>query len=175
MEIFLWALWAILIIIALIGCFISKFPGPILAFLAILEAKLFMSVGGLIEWWNIVVIGILVAAAFILNRMIPKWTKKLATYGKGGNWGAIVGSIAALIIVPAILTSIENPGVSITLIIMTFLAMPFIFATGFEFISQKNFVSSAKSGGGATITYICTTFVKLFTVVYSIYLMFANN
>ncbi|MCH5236615.1 MAG: DUF456 domain-containing protein [Muribaculaceae bacterium] len=175
MEIILWAIWAILIIIAFTGCFISKFPGPILAFAAILIAKLCMSVGDLIEWWNIVVIGILVVASFILNRMIPKWTKKLATYGKGGNWGAIVGSIAALIIVPSILTSVENPGVSITLIVMTFLVMPFIFATGFELISQKDFVASAKSGGGATITYICTTFVKLFTVVYSVYLMFANN
>ena len=175
MEIVLWAIWVVLMIIAIIGCFISKFPGPILAFAAILMAKLCMTVGSLIEWWNIVVIGILVAASFILNRMIPKWTKKLATYGKGGNWGAIVGSLAALIIIPALLTSIENPGVSITLIVMTLILMPFIFATGFEFISQKDFVAAAKSGSGATITYICTTFVKLFTVIYSIYLMFVNN
>lgn len=175
MEIILWGIWVILIIIAVTGCFVSKFPGPILAFIAILMAKLCMEAGEVIEWWNIVVIGILVAACFILNRMIPKWTKKLATYGKGGNWGAIVGSIAALIIVPSLLTTIENPGVSITLIVMTFLVMPFIFATGFELISQKDFVASAKSGGGATITYVCTTFVKLFTVIYSVYLMFVNN
>ena len=175
MEIVLWGIFVVLIVIALVGCFVSKFPGPILAFVAILMAKLAMSVGEAIEWWNVVVIGLLVAASFILNRMLPKWTANLATYGKGGSWGAVVGSITALIMMPALLTSTENPGVSWTLIGLTFIGMPFVFATGFEFIKQKEFVAAARSGGGATLVYVCSTFVKLFTVCYSVYLMFVNN
>ena len=174
MEIILWAIWVILVVIAFVGCFVSKFPGPVLAFIAVLMAKLAMSAGEYIEWWNVVVIAILVIASIVLNRMIPKWTKKMVAYGKGGSWGAIVGSIAALILFPAI-TSIENAGVSVTLIIFTFITMPFVFATGFEFIRQKDLIGAARSGGGATIVYVCTTFVKLFTVIYTVYLMFANN
>ena len=174
MDIALWCLFVLLICIGFIGCFVAKFPGPVMAFIAILMAKIFMTVGDVITWTNVIIIGILVVASIILNRMIPNWTQKLTPYGKGGNWGAIIGSILALILTPA-LSDIPSAGVAISAIILTFICLPFIFSTSFEFISQKDLQAASKSGVSATIVYVSTTFVKLFTVIYAVYLMFANN
>lgn len=175
MELALWGLFWILIALALVGCFISKFPGPVLAFIAILIAKLCMKAGELIAWWNVIVIGLLVVAAWWVTKMLPKWIAGLGTYGKGAKWGSIVGSIAALIIVPAIATGIENNGVAFTVILVTCILMTFIFAVGLEFLSIKNIKAATKNGGVAAFEYTCATLIKLIAVIYAVYLMFVNN
>lgn len=175
MEIVLWIVWALLVSVAFVGCFISKFPGPLLAFGAILMVKLAMEPGASISWWNVAVIGILVIISMILNKKIPDWTKKLADYGNAGNIGALIGSIVGLVLMAYILSTVEDTGVSITLVVITFIAVPFLFATIFELISQKKFGAALKSGTGATVVYICNTFIKLFTVAYSVYLVFHNS
>lgn len=173
-EIALWILFYILIFIAFLGCFISRFPGPILAFGAILIAKLFMKAGELISWGNVIVIAVLVAASIVLNRLIPQWGKKLTPYGKSASTGAIVGSILALILSLAF-AEIKPAGVAICVIILTFILLTFLFAFAFEYIKQKDVLGSAKASGSATVVYVCTTLVKLITVFYSVFLMFYNN
>ncbi|MDE5594657.1 MAG: DUF456 family protein [Muribaculaceae bacterium] len=174
MELVLWSIFWILIAFGFVGCFISRFPGPVLAFCGILIAKLFMSVGELISWWNVILIGLLVIASVILNRFIPKWSQSIAEFGKAGNYGALVGSLLTFCIAPA-LSEIRPVGVGISVMILSFILLPFIFATLFEYTKQKDILEASKSGGSATFVYICTTFVKLFTVVYTVYLMFVNN
>lgn len=174
-EIFLWGLFWLLILVSFLGCFISKFPGPVLAFVAILMAKFFMQAGEVISWANIVIIAVLVIASFILNRFIPQWGKaKLTPYGKGANIGAIIGSILALILALGF-AEIEPVGVALTVIILTFIILPFIFSFVFEYLQKKNLMEAAKSGGSATVVYVCTTFVKVITVAYSVYLLMFNN
>lgn len=174
MEFALWGLFWILILIAFLGCFISRFPGPILALVAILIGKFFLPAGELIQWWNIVIIVLLVALSVVLNRMIPKWSESIAKFGKGGTWGTIVGSILTLCMAPAIL-DIKPAGLAISIFLISFVVLPFIFATVFEFAKQKNFIEAARSGGGATLVFVCTSCVKLIAVFYAVYLMIFNN
>ena len=174
MEFALWGLFWILIVIAFLGCFISKFPGPILALVAILIGKFFLPAGELIQWWNIVIIVALVALSVVLNRMIPKWSESIAKFGKGGSWGTVVGSILTLLLAPAI-TDIHPAGLAISFLLISFVVLPFIFATVFEFAKQKNLVEAARSGGGATLVFVCTSCVKLLAVFYAVYLMIFNN
>lgn len=172
MEIALWGVFWLLMALALVGCFISKFPGPVLALIALLIAKLCMKAGETVEWWNVIVIGVLVVACWILTKQLPKWISGLGSYGKGGKWGSIIGSIAALIIVPAIATGIENTWASFAIILITAVLMTFIFAVGLEFLSVKDLKVATKSGGVAAFEYTCATLIKLITVFYAIYFLF---
>lgn len=174
MEIALWGLFWILISLAIVGCFINKVPGPILALAAVLMAKLCMTVGNYIDWLNVIVIGALVVASMILIRQLPKWTSELGTYGKGAKWGSIIGSIVALSFAPALASSIKNPVISLTVIILVCILITFIFAAVFEFVSLKNLKPAVKNGGIAAFEYTCSTLIKLIVVVYSIYLVFNN-
>lgn len=170
MEFALWALFILLIAIALLGCFIHRFPGPILAFAAILMAKFCMKAGALISWGAIVIIAILVAACFFINKQLPKITQKLGTYGKAANWGTLLGSVVAIIFM-AILP-IANPYVALIVLLLFMIIFPFGFATLFEYNAQKDWNKAMISARSATVTYVCSTVLKLVTVIYSIYLMF---
>lgn len=175
MEALLLGTFAILLSLSFLGCFIAKFPSGILALAAILLAKFAMSVGEFIKWWQVAVVIVLVVISTILNKQIPIWSKKYVTpYGKGGSWGTIVGSILALCMVPS-LSSFDNAGVALTLIILLFLILPFVFATCFEFVKQKDFIAAAKSGGSAALVYVGTSFVKLITIVYILDVVFNSK
>lgn len=174
-ELALWGLFWLLIALALVGCFINKVPGPVLALVAVLIAKLCMVVGELIAWWNVILIGLIVIASWWITKQLPKWISGLGTYGKSAKWGSIIGSIAALIIVPAIVSGIENNGVAFTVILVTGILMTFIFAVGLEFLSVKDIKVSVKSGGIAAFEYTCATLIKLIAVIYAVYLVLTNN
>lgn len=173
-EMALWILFFILIAIALWGSFISKFPSPLLSLAAVLIAKFCMKVGDLISWVNIAVIVVLVVASMVVTKMAPKIAKKISDYGKGGTWGTIVGSILSLLISLAFM-KMDSAVVAYILIILTFIVLPFLFAWLFEFISRKDMALAVKSACAATVAYIATTFIKLITVVYVVYLVFTNN
>lgn len=173
-EIALWILFFVLIVVALYGSFISKFPSSLLSLAAVLIAKFCMQVGEFITWTNLAVIVVLVVAAMIITKMAPRWAKKISDYGKGGTWGTIVGSIIALLLSIAF-ASIDSVALAYVLIIACFLILPFLFAWLFEFIKQKQMVPALQSAGAAMVVYVSTTFIKLITVVYVVYLVFYNN
>lgn len=174
-EIVLWILFFVLMVVALYGSFISKFPSSFLALAAVLIAKFGMAVGELISWANIIVIVILVVGAMVITKMAPRWAKKVSDYGKGGTWGTIVGSIIALLLSMGFASAVESVAVAYFLIILSFLILPFLFAFVFEYIAQKQTVPALQSAGAAMIVYVSTTFIKLITVVYVAYLVFFNN
>lgn len=173
-EIALWILFFILICVALYGSFISRFPSSFLTLAAVLIAKFCMNVGEYITWMNISIIVVLVVASMVVNKMAPRWAKNIAEYGKGGQWGTTVGSLIALFLSFAYAT-IESHALAYVLIILTLIILPFFFAWLFEFISQKEMVPALQSAGAATVVYVATTFVKLFTVIYAVVLVFSNN
>lgn len=175
-EIALWILFFILIVVALYGSFISKFPSTFLALAAVLIAKFCMQVGEYITWLNLSIIVILTVASMVVTKMAPKWAKTIATYGKGGTWGTIVGSILALLLSVAFATiESESEALAYVLIVLSFIILPFLFAWIFELISQKKMVPALQSAGAATVVYISTSFIKLITVVYAVVLVFFNN
>lgn len=178
MEIVLWIIFAILIVIAFLGCFISKFPGPILAFVAILMAKLFIKTAALVSWWNVILIGLLVAASVVITRQIPKWSAKLGEYHKSGKMGALIGSIIVLIFVFIIFNSCKSPVLALILTILCMIAFPFGMAFLMEYTGQKENKDTNRaliSACSVTVSYVGTTILKLFIVFMSVYMMFNNN
>lgn len=173
-EIAIWILFFILIAIALWGSFISKFPSSFLSLAAVLLAKFCLKAGNLISWANIAVIVILVVAAMVVTKMAPKMAKKISDYGKGGTWGTIIGSIIALFLSLAY-ANMQSAVAAYILIILTFIILPFLFAWLFEYLSRKDMALAVQAACAATVVYITTTFIKLFTVVYVVCLVFTNN
>lgn len=173
-EIALWILFFILIVVALYGSFIAKFPSSLIALAAVFIAKFCMQVGELITWVNLGIIVILVVATMIITRQAPKWGQLIAPYGKAATWGTIVGSLIALFICYAY-TTIESVALMWVLIVLTMMALPFLFAFVFEVITQKKAVPALQSAGAATVVYCGTSFLKLVTVIYAVVLVFTNN
>lgn len=173
-EIALWTLFFILIVVALYGSFISRFPSSFLTLAAVLMAKFCMTIGEAITWLNISIIVVLVVASMVVNKLAPRWAQSIAPYGKGGKWGTTVGSLIALSLAFAY-TAIESQALAYVLIVLTMIILPFFFAWIFELISQKKMVPSLQSAGAATVVYVSTAFVKLITVIYAVVLVFTNN
>lgn len=172
-QLAIWLVFYALIGFALYGAFISKFPAAFLALAAAFVAKFGLDTADLISWGNIAIIVVLCVASMIVNKMAPRWAKKISHYGKGGTWGTIVGSVIALLLSAAFL-SLESEALAYTLIILVFLILPFFFAWLFEYISQKQMVPALQSAGAAMVVYVSTTFIKLFAAVYTLLLVFAD-
>ena len=91
------ALIFLLLAFGFLGCFVNKFPGPLLCFIAIFLAKVAFSVP--ISWGIIVLIAILVAASmFFLNKYLPILGQKVAPFTKGAQ-GTLLGSIIGVILI----------------------------------------------------------------------------
>lgn len=173
-EIILLVLFFLLVFIAFLGCFIQRFPGPILALIGIVMAKLFTKLGSNLDWINIAIIGVLVVVCYLINKQIPKLAQKLGKYGKPATRGTLLGSIVAFIIVLVMINQGANQYISLALIFCLMISLPFIFATLFEYLSQKDWNTAIVSGRSATVSYFCSTLLKLVTVIYSVYILFAG-
>lgn len=174
MEIVLWVLFFLLILVALYGSFIAKFPSSLLVLAAVLIAKFGMAVGEGITWLNLSIIVALVIIAMIVTRYAPKLAKKISDYDKYGTWGTIVGSLLGLLLSVSF-AQMESAAMAGVLVVLTMLIVPFIFALIFEFVKQKNFQTALSSAVAATVVYAFTAFIKLLTVVYAFKLVFTNN
>lgn len=175
MQTALWIIFGILIIVAILGCFVSKFPGPQLAFVAILLAK--VAIEGpkdLIPWWAVAVVALLVVASIMLSKYVPQLAKKIVPYSKKGDRGALFGSLIALFL----LLCCAN-GVSSVVLVILMIALPLVLAYSGaligEYLDKKDWNPALKSAGSATMVYACTTLVKLIIVCYSIQLVLTAN
>lgn len=158
----------ICLIVGLIGCFTNKYPGPLVCFLAALIAKM---IGIPAPWPLVITIGILVAARMLfLNNYLPEVKKKFASFTQGAK-GTTVGAVIGLII---LLLSIKaSAGIIILLAILGLVVLPFAMAYLFENSVQKNVSGSLESAIGATVTYLCSTFIKFLVLYLSIRCCFA--
>ena len=84
-----------LIGIGLLGCFVNKIPGPLMAFLGLL-----LQVWGCdieMEWWVLALLAVLVVASMVVSKkLVPKVGNLVAEFGKAGAWGTTVGSLVGL-------------------------------------------------------------------------------
>ncbi|MBD5459375.1 MAG: DUF456 domain-containing protein [Lachnospiraceae bacterium] len=160
------ALIFLLLAFGFLGCFVNKFPGPLLCFIAIFLAKVAFSVP--ISWGIIVLIAILVAASmFFLNKYLPILGQKVAPFTKGAQ-GTLLGSIIGVIL---ICLSKSTTGL-IILMIIGLVLIPFGLAYLMEYSVQKDSSAALSSAIGATVTYLCSTCVKLVIFCLSIYAVF---
>lgn len=173
LDIILICLGFLLMIIGLIGCFVYKIPGPILAFLGILilqfgtDIKPFTTTA-------LIVCAILVILCKVLEKLAPKLISKLQTFGKGGKRGAMYGSLLGIILVILTGANSDSTGLIITMMIVGLLVLPFLLSLLGEFIANKNFSLALKSGSAAFANYLVNSLLQLAVCVYCIYTAFSN-
>ncbi len=153
--------------VGIVGCFIHKIPGPLLAFAGILLLN-YGAAEGAMSTTAIVLCAIAVIAAMLIGKyMLPKLGKLVAPSGKGGKCGCIIGSLIGILM----LSALSGEGISFTGIIM-FLLAPFVLAVLFETISKKNPSEGFKAGTGAYVVYLAGSMLKLAVCAYCLYTSF---
>lgn len=166
---FIWILAVLLIALGFLGCFINKVPGPLLAFIGVLITVFFGDVNANV--WMLVLVGVLVIASMIVSKkLLPKLGEKVHPFGKGGSWGTTVGSIIGLLILAG--SSNASAVGMIICFVLAFFGLPYIFAFVFEFISNKNASVALKAAGGALVTFLASTVLKLVVCYLSFDLIF---
>lgn len=170
----------LLIAIGFIGCFIHKFPGPVTAFIGMLIFIFGMKVNP-IPWVGIVICVILLVITAVANKkFIPLIAKQISEFGKGGKWGAIIGSILGLIIIvfsfmgTAAAEESKN-GLLILLLIIGFGVIPFVAALIGETVSRKNMSQALKPATAAYLTYLLSMILKLIVCVYCVYIILTDG
>lgn len=170
MEFILMGLGFLLMELGLIGCFVYKIPGPILAFLGILV----LQYGTNMEPFTTTALIICAAAVVIckiLDKFVPKLINKLQTFGKGGKWGCMIGSFIGIGMIASVGNS-DSAALIITMAVVGLVAVPFVLAVLGEFIANKNFSIAIKSGSAALTNYLISTLLQLAICVYCIYSTF---
>lgn len=160
----------ILMGLGLIGCFVYKIPGPILAFLGILV----LQYGTDMEPFStaaLIVCAIAVIICKVLDKYVPKLISKLQTFGKGGKWGCTIGSLVGIGLIASVGSS-DSVALIVTIAIVGLVAVPFVLAVLGEFIANKNFSIAIKSGSAALTNYLISTLLQLAICVYCIYSTF---
>ena len=143
--------------IGLLGCFINKIPGPLIAFIGLLIINFATKLD--IPTEIIIVCGVLSVISLIINvKLVPALISKMHPYGKGGSWGAFVGSVAGLVVLT---------GDSIVLAIAMMVGLPFVFAWLFELISTRSIKECSKRACSAFIVYLVSTVIKIAVVALS--------
>lgn len=163
----LWIAAILLICVGFLGCFVNKIPGPLLAFIGILLPVLFGDVEA--EVWMLVLIGVLVVASMIVSsKVLPKLGSKIHPFGKAGSWGTTIGSLLGIIGV-----GVAGSMSPVVTLILSFIALPYGFAFLFELISQKSAGTAIKAAGGAYVTFLVGTVLKLVVCYLSLRILFA--
>lgn len=163
----LWILAIVLIAFGFLGCFVNKVPGPLLAFIGILLPVLFGDVNA--EIWMLCLIGALVIVSMIVSsKFLPKLGEKVHPFGKAGSWGTTLGSIVGLL--STVSSSADSP---IFGLVLAFVILPYGVAFLFELISQKSAGTALKAAGGAYVTFLVGTVLKLVVCYLSLRILFA--
>lgn len=144
MDWILLVLAGLLVIAAIIGCFLPVIPGPPIAFLSLLLLS-FTSFGLEITanflFWS----GGIAVFITALDYVIPLLGTKTFGGSRAGVIGSIVGLLAGIFLFPPI-------GIVVG---------PFIGAVAGEMLTGNQFKASLKSGFGAFIGFVFGTGVKL--------------
>lgn len=137
-----------------LGCFVNKIPGPLVAFIGLLVVK--FAAGLDISFGIIALCAALVVISMIINsKFVPALVSKLHPYGKGGSWGAFLGSLIGLISIAS-----DYPVVGAVLMIV----LPYVFAWLFELISTKSIKECTKRAASAFLVFLVSTVIKLAVV-----------
>lgn len=171
MSLLVWILGILLIAFGFLGCFVNKIPGPMLSFigLCVLTFGVPLHLDKLILLY--IFIGVLLSM-YLSKKILPKVGALVAEYGKGGSWGATIGSLIGIFIVLGVASEDVSNFALIMAIIGAFIVLPYIFASLFEMIARKSFTGGFQAGAGALVAFLCGTMLKLAVCCYSIYAAF---
>ena len=159
-----------LVCLGFLGCFISKFPGPVTAFIGMLIFIFGLSMP--IPWTGIIMCIILLVITAICNKkVIPYITTKISEFSNGGKWGAIIGSLLGLLII----VGSHDESKMIIAFILAFVVLPFGFALCGESLSRKSFSTAVKPATAAYLTYLLSMLLKLAVCCYCVYVMITNG
>ncbi len=89
-----WILSLVLILAGLAGLILPVLPGLPLVWLGILAHKLFIP--GMLSWWTVVLLGLLVGVAALVEWFSGIWGARAFGSGKWGMWGAVAGGLVGL-------------------------------------------------------------------------------
>ncbi|MBR5899149.1 MAG: DUF456 family protein [Muribaculaceae bacterium] len=153
-----------------LGCFVNKIPGPLMAFLGLLIQMWMCDIN--VEMWALILTAVLVVVSMVVSKkLVPKIGKMVADFGKAGSWGTTIGSLVGLMIM---LGGSGNTTVLIIAIVSALLILPYVFAFLFELISRKSVQAAAQAAGGALVAFLVGTMLKLAVCALAIYTVVTN-
>lgn len=142
---FLLILALVLILIGLIGCILPVIPGPPLSYIGLL--LLHFTRFGDFGFTFLVVMATVAIVVTILDYIVPVWGTKKFGGSKAGIWGATIGLVLGIFVLPPI-------GIIIG---------PLVGAIIAESIKGKNFNKSLKAGFGSLVGFAMGIGLKLAT------------
>lgn len=143
-EIVLMVFGAVLMLTGIIGCIVPFLPGPPLCYVALLLAHFTSSIQfstNFLLWWAIIVI-----VVGLLDYLIPIWGAKNFGGTKAGMWGAAIGLVVGVILLPPI-------GVIVGPVVGAFM--------GELMVHGSDVGKALKSAMGALIGFVLSTGLKL--------------
>ena len=171
MEFIFIALGFLLMAFGLLGCFVYKIPGPSLSFLGILVLQFGTDIEPF-STTSLIICAIAVILCKILEKQAPKLISKIHTFGRGGKIGCMLGSFIGIGVIAA--TSDWAEDMIWLMYIVGLVVIPFALAVLFEFISNKDWNVSLKSGAAAWTNYLVNTLLQLAISIYCLYEAFTN-
>lgn len=162
----------LLIAVGILGCFIHKFPGPVVAFAGMLLFVFGLGVDPK-PWLGISICAVLLIITAICNKkVIPYITTKISEFSSNAKWGAVLGSLIGLLCLLGFHGSTTEV---IIVLILAFGILPFGFAYLFEGLKRKNFATALMPATAAYVTYLLSTLLKLAVCFYGIYVIITNG
>jgi uncharacterized protein YqgC (DUF456 family) len=145
----------IIIMAALLGCFLPVIPGPPLAFLATLLLS-FSTFGSSISNQFLLWAGVGAVAITLLDYFIPMLGTRTFGGSKAGVIGSVVGLLAGIFLFPP----------------LGIIVGPFIGAVFGEMLTGNQFKEALRSGFGAFLGFVFGTGIKLAYTITMIYFFF---
>lgn len=153
MDYFLLTIAIIILILGIIGCLLPVLPGPPLSFVAviILHFTSFADFTGNTLFF----LGALALIVQVLDYIVPAWGTKRFGGTKYGTWGAIIGLLAGIFVLPALGLVLGPFG------LIGILGGPFVGALIGEKIASKDNDSAMRAAFGSFVGFLAGTFMKL--------------
>ena len=148
MDVCCFVLASVLLILGLVGCFISILPGPILSYCGLL---CLIPTDRSLSTTALVLLGALTIAVTVADFVIPSIGAKKFNCSSYGTWGCVLGTIVGAFFFP-----------------IGIILGPFAGAFLGEFIAKKDFVTALRSGIGASLGLLAGTLLK---VCFCLYIM----
>lgn len=156
MDYFLIGLGILFLLLGLIGGVLPVLPGPPLSYVGLILLHLtdqYDFSGKFLLIW-----GLITAAVFILDYLIPVWGTKKFGGSKRGVWGSMIGLIVGLFLLPPI-------GIIVG---------PFAGAVIGELTAGKDQSAALRAGLGSFIGFLLGTLLKLIVSGMMIWYFFAE-
>lgn len=171
LTILLWFLVGTCLILGFIGCFINRFPGPLLVLIASIIARFGLDIEAVTNLTLVVLVGIWIVSIILNKKVVPMLVKKIHDFSGAGNWGCTIGCLIGLplLVIP------DSTVALIYMALITFVILPYAFAFVFEIVKRKDAVVASKAAAAAYSVYLASTVFKLLAVVYAIWAIFNIN